>query len=95
VSQCPLGLPLNTGELTYCYPREQSLKKRIVACERFENLQVRRDVDENSKSIFRNGRIVFDKQLQILDGLQLVALEKGNVGLRVPDKMLRSCSVRP
>jgi hypothetical protein len=52
-----------------------------------------RDVDEDGEGVLRYRRIVSDEQFQVLDGLELVALEERDVGLRVADEMVNSCIV--
>jgi hypothetical protein len=54
---------------------------------------IRRDVDEDGEGVLRYRRIVPDEQFQVLDRLELVALEEGDVGLRVADEMVNSCIV--
>lgn len=52
-----------------------------------------RDIDEDGKGIFCYGRIVFHEELQVLYGLELVALEERQVGLRVAQQIF--CSDLP
>ena len=48
------------------------------------------DVDEDGEGILCNRGVVFDQELEVLYGLELIALEKRQVRLRVSYEVLRS-----
>jgi hypothetical protein len=83
-SPCVCG----ADELTYGYAQQQCLEEGVIVGERLQDFAVVRDVDENGKRILGYGRIVFYEELQIPDRLELVVLEKRQVGLRVSDQMI-------
>lgn len=83
----------HSGELTYGYPRKKSLEKRIVFGKLFEHFGIGRDVDEDGEGVLGYGRIVLDEELEILDGFELIALEEGDICLRVSDQMLGGCCI--
>lgn len=68
--------------LTHRNPSQQHLQKRIIPTQILNNLLIMADINEHRERILRNRRIVLDEKFQVFDGLELVALEEGEVRRR-------------
>ncbi len=96
-----------TGRLTYCHTAEEGYSHELfVCCQVFEDITVRREVDEDCEGVFcyflleislgfsreleLTYRIVSHKKLQVFNGKQLICLEYGGLGEGIGYEILDS-----
>jgi len=61
--------------LTYCHPLQQQFQIRVVFDDILQDFFIFRDVDEDRQGVLSYRCIVLDKKLEVLDWLELIALE--------------------